>query len=99
MVTNLEVQLKMLDDYGFLAEFDLLRHSRDDVRERTWAKPACREATIKYLTRARAQEDILRLDVELRRLYTAIHDEGNKVTMSISQINRTDPALAAELKR
>ena len=90
---------KDIVDYGFLAEFDLLRHSRDDVRERTWAKPACREATIKHLTRARAQEEILRLNVEIRRLYTAIHDEANAVAIAIAKTDQTDPALAAELKR
>ena len=77
----------------------MLRHSRDDVRERTWAKPACREATIKYLTRAHAQEEVLRLNVEVRWLYTTIHDEANEVMIAIAQTDQTDPALAAELKR
>ena len=90
---------KEIVDYGFLAEFNLLRHSRDDVCEHTWAKPACRKATIKYLTHARAQEEVLRLDVEVHRLYTAIHNEANEVMIAIAQTDQTDPALAAEMKR
>jgi hypothetical protein len=48
---------------------------------------------------ARAQEEVLHLNVEGCRLYTAIHDEANEVTIAIAQTDQTDPALAAELKR
>lgn len=74
---------KEVVDYGFLAEFDLLRHSRNDIRDRKWAQPAYREATIKYLTLCRAREELQRLDVEVRRLFTAI-DAETKAQKSLS---------------
>ena len=35
-------------EYAFLAEFDLLRFSQEDIRDKQWAKPGVREATVKY---------------------------------------------------
>ncbi|KAG1750458.1 uncharacterized protein EDB91DRAFT_1045863, partial [Suillus paluster] len=42
------ISWKDIADYSFLAEFDLLHHSRADIRSNDWAKPAHREATTKY---------------------------------------------------
>ena len=61
--------------YSFLDEFSLLRDTRQDVREQAWARPAHRETVRQYLRIQRAQEEILRCNVEIRRLHTAIIDE------------------------
>lgn len=75
---------KEIVEYGFIGEFDLLRHSRQDVRSEPWTQPARREATIKYLKLCRAQEELVRLNIEMWCLRTWIHDETNltiKVTL------------------
>ncbi|KAH9916348.1 hypothetical protein B0H21DRAFT_703065 [Amylocystis lapponica] len=61
--------------YSFLDEFNLLRDTDNDVREKPWARPAVRE-TMKQARRVdRAQEELVRCNVEARRLCTAIYDE------------------------
>ncbi|KAH9931189.1 hypothetical protein B0H21DRAFT_699872 [Amylocystis lapponica] len=61
--------------YGFLEEFDLLQDTRADIRDKPWARPAVRE-TMKLTRRIeRAHEEIVRCNVEVRRLHTAIRDE------------------------
>ena len=62
------ISWKDITQYTFLGEFDLLWHTRDDVRERVWAKPAVREVTAKFFKLCRAKEEITRLNVEMRRL-------------------------------
>lgn len=61
--------------YQFLEEFTLLQDTRNDVRAKEWARPEMR-ATIKLHRRVeRAKEELVRLNVEARRLHTAILDE------------------------
>lgn len=62
-------------NFNFLEEFALLQDTRNDIRDKPWSKPAIRE-TMKLRHRlARAREEVDRLNVEVRRLHTAIHDE------------------------
>ena len=86
-------------DYTFIREFDLLRHSRDDIRSVSWAQPACREATLKFFKLCRAREELTRLNVEIRWLRTWIHDESSHTTAAIANLSTVNPLLAAELKR
>ncbi|KIL54457.1 hypothetical protein M378DRAFT_18862 [Amanita muscaria Koide BX008] len=46
-----------------LAEFDLLKDTREDVQKKPWIKPAIREAIRHYLKIKRAHEEIQRLNV------------------------------------
>jgi hypothetical protein len=66
---------KEVVDYSFLSEFDLLRLSRTDIRSDDWAKPAYREAMVKYFKLRCAHEELTRIEVEVCCLHTAIHDE------------------------
>ncbi|KAG1852587.1 hypothetical protein C8R48DRAFT_749778 [Suillus tomentosus] len=61
--------------YNFLDEFNLLQETRQDIREKPWAKPAICETMCQYLCIKRAKEEIVRCNVEARRLHTAILDE------------------------
>jgi hypothetical protein len=90
---------KDIVEYSFLGEFDLLRHSCADIRDDDWTKPAHREATVKYFRLQRAHEEIQRLNVEIRRLRTSIHDEGVKTTAVINQLLESDPKVALELRQ
>ena len=93
------ISWKDITQYTFLGEFDLLRHTRDDVRERVWAKPAVREVTAKFFKLCRAKEEITRLNVEMRRLRAAIHNEEREVSHTYANLCETQPLLALELKR
>lgn len=58
--------------FSFLDEFNLLRETRQDIREKPWTKPAIRETIRQYLRIQRAKEEVIRCNVEVRRLHTAI---------------------------
>ncbi|KAG1792022.1 uncharacterized protein HD556DRAFT_1218165, partial [Suillus plorans] len=94
-----KVSWKDIADYSFLGEFDLLRHSRTDIRNSDWATPAHREATTKYFKLCRAREEITRLNVEVRRLRTAIHDEELHTSTVIQDLHVSNPQLGNELRR
>lgn len=86
-----------LMDTSTLAEFDLLRDSRQDVREQPWTHPARREAMNLYFGIKRAEEEILRLNVEIRRLVTFMIDDHRDYHSTISTHISVDPGLASEL--
>ncbi|KAJ7094070.1 hypothetical protein B0H15DRAFT_921826 [Mycena belliarum] len=62
-------------EYAFLADFDLLREGREDIRAEPWALPAGRAAMDQHYKLLRADEELKRLNVEIRRLVTHIADE------------------------
>jgi hypothetical protein len=64
-------------DYSFLADFDLLRDSREDIRKRPWAQPANRILMDEYFKIERAHEEVIRLNIEIKRIVTHIQDEEN----------------------
>ena len=90
---------KEIIDYSILGEFDLLRQSRADIRTEDWAKPAYREATVKYFKLCHAREEVTRVEVEVRRLRTAIHNEEQEVDAAVEHLIIVDPHLGLELKR
>lgn len=94
-----KISWKDIVDYSFLGEFDLLRHSRGDIRTNDWAKPGHREATNKFFKLRRAHEEVERLNIEVRRLRTAIHAEELQTSAVIDNLLLSDPRLAAELQR
>lgn len=86
-----------LMDTSTLAEFDLLRDSRQDIRQQPWTHPARREAMNLYFGIKRANEEILRLNIEIRRLVTFMIDDHRDYLRAISAHDNVDPALASEL--
>ncbi|KAI6037394.1 hypothetical protein BKA83DRAFT_4004593, partial [Pisolithus microcarpus] len=93
------ISWKDITQYSFLGEFNLLQHAQDDIRERMWAKPAVREATTKFFKLCRAKEEIMRLNVEMHRLRTAIHDKEREASQTIANFRHSDPLLAREFER
>jgi hypothetical protein len=57
---------------------------------------------IKYFQLERAHEEVVRLNVEMRRLHTAICDESEEVAACITELagsnNASDVFLAAEVR-
>ncbi|KAG2741541.1 hypothetical protein P692DRAFT_20880086 [Suillus brevipes Sb2] len=93
-----KISWKDIADYSFIGEFDLLRHSRTDIRTNDWTKPAHREATTMYFKLCRAHEEVMRLNVEIRRLRTAMHTEEIETTAVIQDLLISDQRLARELQ-
>jgi hypothetical protein len=84
-------------EYAFLADFDLLRDTRDDIRKRPWATPAARLAMDSYFKLLRAEEEILRFNVEIRRFATFIPDE-NQYLHTMEQKNHSQLTLAFQIR-
>lgn len=93
-----KISWKDIADYSFIGEFDLLRHSQVDIWTNDWAKPAHREATTKYFKLCRAHEEVTRLNVEIRRLCTAMHTEEIQTSAVIQDLLISDQRLAQELQ-
>lgn len=70
-----QLQLETILEYGFLSDFDLLRETRQDIRERPWATPTGRIAMEQYFKLCRAPEEILRCNIEIVRIVTHLRDE------------------------
>ncbi|KAG1766386.1 hypothetical protein EV702DRAFT_929390, partial [Suillus placidus] len=90
---------KDIADYSFLGEFDLLRYSRTDIRQVDWSKPTYQEASVKFFKLHQAHEQIQRLNIEVRRLWTAIHDEDAQMTATVNTLLDSHLALGQELQK
>lgn len=84
-------------EYGFLAEFDLLRDTRQDIRTKTWATPAGRFAMDLHFKMLRAREEIDQLNVEIRRFHTFIQDEDRFLRGKEDEFRASDVALAHQI--
>ncbi|KAH9831718.1 uncharacterized protein C8Q71DRAFT_798813 [Rhodofomes roseus] len=81
-----------------LADFDLLRETRDDIRKQPWAQYPNRRATNLHFNIKRAREEIERLNVEIRRLLTSMYDEHVDYHLAVQQASVSAPYLAHELR-
>jgi hypothetical protein len=70
-----ELTWEKVVEYAFLAEFDLLREGREDIRNELWALPAGRVAMDQHFKMLRADEEVERLNLEIPRLLTYMADE------------------------
>lgn len=82
-----------------VADFDLLRDTRTDIRRLPWTEPSRREATTYYFGIKRAREEILRLNVEITRLLTFMYDTHVDYHLAIQCYKTEDPPLVASLTR
>ncbi|KAJ6595036.1 hypothetical protein DFH09DRAFT_1259083 [Mycena vulgaris] len=82
-----------------LADFDLLRDTRMDIRRLPWAQPANREAMVLYFGIKRSKEEIRRLNVEIVRLLSYMVDEHVDYVCAIRAHVMVAPNLAHELSQ
>ncbi|KAH7904203.1 hypothetical protein BJ138DRAFT_1239965, partial [Hygrophoropsis aurantiaca] len=87
------LEWERVSHYAFLEEFTLLRETRVDIRSKRWAEPAVREAMKQSLRIKRAQEEIIRCNIEIRRIQTAIHDEEKHFDQVIDRLKASDSHL------
>jgi hypothetical protein len=86
-------------EYAFLADFDLLRDSRQDIRDRPWSRPAFRIMIDQYFKLERAREEIQRLNVEIPRVITYVRDEDAFLQLKVSEIREANPGLACQVEK
>ncbi|KAJ7600188.1 hypothetical protein C8J56DRAFT_767981 [Mycena floridula] len=82
---------------AFLSEFEMLRDSRQDIRNKPWAKPAGRALQDKHYKILRAREEIIRCNVEIQRLWSHIVDEKAFMEAREQVVLATNPALAYQI--
>lgn len=80
-----------------IADFDLLRETRQDIRLLDWAQVANREGMVIYFGIKRAKEEICRLNVEIRRLLTFLYDDYVDHYRAVSRNIVTNTSLAHEI--
>ena len=81
--------------YKFLEEFPLLRNTSQDLTGKRWALPAVRETMKQWRRICRAHEEIVRCNVEIRRLHTSITDEEESFHKILSQSTALGPIHGA----
>ncbi|RXW14344.1 hypothetical protein EST38_g11508 [Candolleomyces aberdarensis] len=72
--------------YSFVEEFELLKNSHADLSDARWKEPVIREAMKRHQRIQRAREEIIRVNIEIQRIYTAIQDEREEMTMVESRL-------------
>lgn len=77
----------------------MLRETDGEIQSKSWANPSYRHASTQYFEHQRANEEIRRLNVELGRLLTKMRDDAVDYPHAITQLQSSDPPLAAKLQR
>ena len=81
-----ELDWTKISRYNYIEEFNLLKDCRTDIRETPWADPVIREAMKQRLRIKRAHEEILRCNVEVRRLHSHIYNEKEQYTSILHKL-------------
>lgn len=89
------VDWEKVSHYQFLEDFPLLRECREDIRSRPWARPAVQFTLKQHLRIKRAREEIVRLNVEIRRVVTHIADEDRLLDKTLQTLVENNDVLAA----
>lgn len=89
-----QLDIEMILQYISLGQFDLLRSSRYDVATIPWMRSTERDMAIRYFKIQRAQEEIIRLNIEIKRLLAYIQNEEKVWEDLTSQLQSTAPHLA-----
>jgi hypothetical protein len=83
-----------LTEYAYLANFDFLRHSEHGAQDAEWSRPANRRCVELWQRVQRAKEEIVRLNVEIRRVLTHIRDKESFLSSQHAGLMASDPNLA-----
>ncbi|KIK16156.1 hypothetical protein PISMIDRAFT_113928, partial [Pisolithus microcarpus 441] len=84
-------------EYTFLADFDLLRDTRQDVSTHPWASPTARLAINTFFKLCWAEEEVTRLNVEIHRIVTYLIDEDCYLRACEALYRDTHPALTHQI--
>ena len=80
----------------YVADLDILRDTRQDIRNLKWAQPAHRQAMNLHFSINQARVELRGLNVEIRRLITFMHDDHIDFYNAVQKYMITNPPLARE---
>ncbi|KAI0313492.1 hypothetical protein OF83DRAFT_1065430, partial [Amylostereum chailletii] len=86
-----------LTSYTWLGEVEFLKESHHDILNKEWASLVNRDAANKYFKLLRAKEELVRCNVEARRLQAWIDYEDAELIKRADTLFATDPFLAGHL--
>ncbi|KAI0257732.1 hypothetical protein BC834DRAFT_839332 [Gloeopeniophorella convolvens] len=92
------LEWKDISSYESLAEFELLRECRDDIRQQPWADSANRQALLYALKIERANEERERLNIEVARLVDWMKNEEALLMETITQLRNEQSSLIFEIE-
>ncbi|THU89589.1 hypothetical protein K435DRAFT_821344 [Dendrothele bispora CBS 962.96] len=75
--------------FSFLNQFNILQDTKHSLFDKPWSKPIIRELMKKHRQVLRAKEEIIRCNVELRRLHTSIVDEDRQFSDVLKKVGPT----------
>ncbi|KAJ7199091.1 hypothetical protein C8J57DRAFT_1035221, partial [Mycena rebaudengoi] len=81
-------------EYAFLADFDLVWNPEELAEIQPWAVPASRKIMDAHFRIKRAHEEILQLNIKIRRVVTKIRDECVFLLAKEAEVRQTDPRFA-----
>ncbi len=84
--------------YGWLGEFELLKHSSQALLEKPWSSPVARDVMVKHFKVQCAHAEIRRLNVEIPRVQQWVNDEDADFVRAATQADASDPLLGDELR-
>ncbi|CUA68891.1 hypothetical protein RSOLAG22IIIB_08135 [Rhizoctonia solani] len=93
------ISWKQIKDARILEDFDLIRGSRSNILQQDWTKPENRQCAEQSRRIARAEEEIQRLNVEVRRVRSLIVHEEFALQILAKQITDVDPSLGWAAQR
>ncbi|EUC55579.1 hypothetical protein RSOL_123660, partial [Rhizoctonia solani AG-3 Rhs1AP] len=93
-----EISTRKVMDLTKVADFRLLWECREEILTQKWTIPAIREATTHALRVDRAREEIMRVQVEVRRLETWMRDEVYHLTDTLRRLETQNSLLAHALR-
>ncbi|KAI0751728.1 hypothetical protein C8Q80DRAFT_1098477 [Daedaleopsis nitida] len=84
--------------YGWLSDFELLKHSQHGILDKPWSSPICRELMNKYFKLCCAHVEIERLNVEVPRLQAWVDSDAPHILATAEKLMDSQPLLSAELR-
>lgn len=82
--------------YNFIQEFALLADTRQDSRDKPWTKPEARQALRLHRRIKQSRTELIRCNVQVRRMHTSIHDEDISFDKVLKELQaKLDPIRGA----
>ncbi|KAI0271323.1 hypothetical protein BC834DRAFT_922139 [Gloeopeniophorella convolvens] len=85
-------------EYCSLSEFEILKHTDDDMLRKPWALRSNREAANRYFKLERAKEELVRCGIEAHRLHAWVDADDEAMVAAVENYEALSPAFTSHLK-
>ncbi|KAG9098692.1 hypothetical protein FS749_003179 [Ceratobasidium sp. UAMH 11750] len=93
-----QITTREVMDMANLSDFQLLREHRHEILSEKWALPEIRQATMHALRVDRAREELVRVQIEARRLQTWMRDDLHHMDETLKRLEVENSLLASALR-